>query len=81
MNVEQQKRSLIDKIATQTDAYLLFRLAQFLDEATRSSQSTTTRQAGFGKGTFCYVSDDFDDALPPGFDEYLLAADPDKQPR
>ncbi len=80
MSVEQQKLRLIEKIATLDDAYLVDRLARFLDEQTRTVQQPIVRQPGFAKGLFPYVADDFDDTLPPGFDDYLLKEPSDKQP-
>ena len=71
MTVEQQKLSLIEQIASLKDATLVYRLAQFLSEHTEVPSNLVGRQAGFAKGIFPYVADDFDDTLPPGFDDYL----------
>ena len=71
MSVEQQKLSLIEQIAALNDAGLVYRLAQFLNEQTQAMPASGVRQAGFAKGVFPYVADDFDNTLPPGFDDYL----------
>lgn len=71
MSVEEQKLRLIEQIVALHDAGLVYRLAQFLHEQTLATPPSGVRQAGFAKGIFPYVADDFDDTLPPGFNEYL----------
>ncbi len=80
MSIEQQKLQLIEKIASLEDARLVFHLTQLLDEQTHSVQSSKLRKAGFAKGTFPFVADDFDDVLPPGFEDYVSPSTPDPQP-
>lgn len=65
MNTEQIKIALISQIANLEDEQLLEAVRRLLEE----SLSKTPREPGWGKGIFTYVSDDFDDFIPPGFNE------------
>jgi hypothetical protein len=76
MSIEQQKLSLIEQIATLNDVGLIYRLAAFLESQQPTAVRASKREAGFGKGSFPFVAADFDDMLPPGFDDYLLPSHP-----
>jgi hypothetical protein len=71
MNLDQEKFALIEKIVSLQDAQLVLHLRQIVDEQTQSAPTHSPRKAGFAKGTFPFVADDFDDILPPGFEEYV----------
>ncbi len=81
MSVEQQKLKLIEQITALDDVYLLFRLAQLLAEQKPGPSSLAIRQPGFAKGVFPFIADDFDNTLPPGFEDYLLTVTPASQPQ
>ena len=63
MNTEQKKIALINKIASLEDEQLLDAVKQLLEESLTSSLP----EPGWGKGLITYVSEDFDDFIPPGF--------------
>ncbi|HEV7351072.1 hypothetical protein [Telluribacter sp.] len=65
MTTEQKKIALISKIANLEDEQLLEAVGLLLEE----SLPKAPREPGWGKGIFTYVSDDFDNFIPPGFDE------------
>ncbi len=65
MTTEQKKIALISKIASLEDERLLESIRLLLEESLVSPRP----EPGWGKGIFTYVSDDFDDFIPPGFNE------------
>ncbi len=69
MNIEEQKLAIIAEITSIQDSVLLEKI-QFMLDVNKES-SFPKRKAGFGKGVFSYISDDFDDFIPEGFQEYL----------
>ena len=71
MSLNQQKFALIEKIISLQDAQLVLRLSQIIEEQPQSDPSFLPRKAGFAKGTFPFVADDFDDTIPPGFEDYV----------
>ena len=77
MNLDQEKFALIEKIVSLQDAQLVLHLRQIVDEQTQSAPTYSPRKAGFAKGTFPFVADDFDDILPPGFEYYMQQSSPD----
>ncbi len=70
MTIEAQKLEVINKIALLQDTLLLARVKQILDKSDIQKSSSKLRQAGWGKGIFTYVADDFDDT-PEGFEDYM----------
>lgn len=71
MTIEAQKLELINKIALLQDTLLLARVKQILDKVDDIHTSPQKpRQAGWGKGIFSNVADDFD-ATPAGFEDYI----------
>jgi hypothetical protein len=71
MTIETQKLDVISKIALLQDVLLLSKVKQMLDNAeNQKSKSVLPRQAGWGKGIFSNIADDFD-ATPDGFEEYM----------
>ncbi|MEZ4885763.1 MAG: DUF2281 domain-containing protein [Chitinophagales bacterium] len=71
------KAVLHQKIAQIEDVDLLAALQVIIDSSTalpkskeQATTNTTKRKFGFGKGTFTYVSDDFDAPLED-FKEYM----------
>lgn len=63
MTTEQKKIAVISKIADLQDERLLDAVNQLLEEALPSPLP----EPGWAKGIITYVSDDFDDFIPPGF--------------
>ena len=74
MSIEAQKLELISKISALQDSLVLQEL-QLILQKKEPKQAIFKRKAGWGKGLFTYVSDDFDDFIPPGFEEYLPTED------
>ena len=74
MSIEAQKSELISKIAVLQDTFLLKQLQSVFDQR-ESNQTNFKRKAGWGKGIFTNISDDFDNFIPPGFEEYLPTED------
>jgi hypothetical protein len=70
MTIEAQKLELINKIALLQDTLLLARVKQILDKTEVHTSPQKPRQAGWGKGIFSNVADDFD-ATPEGFEDYM----------
>lgn len=68
MNIEEAKREMIDRISELQDEKLVAMVKQMLEEAL-PPKALKPRKPGWGKGTFTYISDDFDDFIPPGFNE------------
>lgn len=63
MTTEQKKIAVISKIADLQDEHLLDAVNQLLEKALSSELPAP----GWAKGIITYVSDDFDDFIPPGF--------------
>jgi hypothetical protein len=71
MTLETQKLNVISRIALLQDVLLLTKVIQMLDNAeNQKNTSVLPRQAGWGKGIFSNVADDFD-ATPEGFEDYM----------
>ena len=70
MTLEAQKLEVINRIALLQDTLLLARVKLILDKSETNKPSSKLRQAGWGKGIFTYVADDFD-VTPEGFEDYL----------
>lgn len=70
MTIEAQKLELINRIALLQDTLLLARVKQILDKAEMLATSPKPRQAGWGKGIFGNIADDFDET-PYGFEDYI----------
>lgn len=68
MTVREIRRDVISKITNLEDEALLKKLKQVLEEAL-PDKPRKPREAGWGKGIFTYISEDFDDFIPPGFNE------------
>jgi hypothetical protein len=74
MTLEAQKLELIQLILQSNDSHLFHRLWQIVTQKSNDNQpkQVTTRQFGFGKGTFGYIAPDFDET-PSGFEDYMIA--------
>lgn len=70
MTIEAQKLEVINKIALLQDTLLLARVKQILDKSEISKSSVKPRQAGWGKGIFTYIANDFNET-PEGFEDYM----------
>ncbi len=68
MTIQERKKDMIAKISDLEDEEIIKKLDQVLQEAL-PDEPRKPREAGWGKGIFTYVSDDFDDFIPPGFNE------------
>ncbi|MPR34046.1 hypothetical protein [Salmonirosea aquatica] len=64
MNIEKIKKEVISKISELEDEKLLDTVRKLLEDP----RPTKPREPGWGKGIITYVSEDFDDFIPPGFD-------------
>ena len=71
MVIDKQKLELIQQITQIQNAQLINEIAVLLRKEALKEQKTEFRRVGWGKDMFPYVSDDFDDFIPPGFEEYL----------
>ncbi len=74
MSLEQQKLSLIEIIASTDDEHLIIQLMEILHGKGEAASEKRTRKAGFAKGTFLNIADDFDEVIPPGFEDYMLTS-------
>ncbi len=63
MTTEQKKIAVISKIADLQDERLLDAVNQLLD----ATLPSVLPEPGWAKGIITYVSEDFDDFIPPGF--------------
>ena len=70
MTIETQKLEIINKITLLQDTLFLTRVKQILDKSEIRESSIKPRQAGWGKGIFTYVANDFDET-PDGFEDYM----------
>lgn len=68
MDIEETKRELIARISELQDQQLIEKIKRRLEEAL-PPKVLKPRKPGWGKGIITYVSDDFDDYIPPGFEE------------
>lgn len=68
MDIEETKREMIHRISELQDEKLVAALKKMLEEALPPAV-LKPRKPGWGKGTFTYISDDFDNFIPPGFNE------------
>ena len=64
MTTEEKKIEIIGKIISIHDDYIIDSVNALLNGA---QEIIKTRKPGWGKGTVTYISDDFDDFIPPGF--------------
>lgn len=71
MKIEAIKLELIQWILLVQDIKLLNEIQTIKENSVRQTSSHKPRQFGCGKGIFSYVADDFD-AIPPGFEDYML---------
>ncbi len=71
MNIEAEKLEIIQQITQIKNTQLINEIAILLKKEALKEQKTEFRKVGWGKDMFTYVSDDFDDFIPPGFEEYL----------
>ena len=71
MTIETQKLDVINKITLLQDVLLLSKVKMMLENAEKQNNSAKLpRQAGWGKGIFSNMADDFD-ATPEGFEDYM----------
>jgi hypothetical protein len=70
MTIEAQKLEVINRIALLQDTLLLARVKQILDKSEIRPSLPKLRQAGWGKGIFTFIADDFNDT-PEGFEDYM----------
>ena len=68
MNIEEAKRELIDMVSELQDEELVAKVKQMLEEAL-PLKGLKSPEPGWAKGIITYISDDFDDFIPPGFNE------------
>ncbi len=66
MNIEETKREVIDMISELQDEKLVVAVKKMLEEALPLKE-LKSREPGWAKGIITYVSEDFDDFIPPGF--------------
>ena len=71
MNIESLKLELIQWILLLQEPQLLNEIQDIKEQSGKNPTAIQPRQFGCGQGIFTYVADDFD-AIPPGFEEYLL---------
>lgn len=71
MNIETEKLEIIQQITQINNTQLINKIAILLKKEALKEQRAEFRRVGWGKNIFTYVSDDFDDFIPPGFEEYL----------
>ena len=64
MTTEEKKIEIIGKIISLHDDYIIDTVNKLLNDSQTKAESRTP---GWGKGTVSYISDDFDDFIPPGF--------------
>ncbi len=64
MTTEQKKIAVISKIADLQDERLLDAVNRLLEE----TLPAPLPEPGWAKGIITYVSEDFDEFIPPGFD-------------
>ena len=62
MNIEKTKREVIDIISELQDEKLVAAVKKMLEEALPLN-APKSREPGWAKGTFTYISDDFDDFI------------------
>ena len=71
MTIETQKLDVINKITLLQDVLLLSKVKMMLENAEKQkSEAKLPRQAGWGKGIFSNMPDDFD-VTPEGFEDYM----------
>ena len=68
MNIEEEKREVMEMLSEVQDEKLVTAMKQMLKEALPPKERVVPKP-GWGKGIFTYVSDDFDEFIPPGFNE------------
>ncbi|MEO6284928.1 MAG: hypothetical protein ABIN80_15440 [Dyadobacter sp.] len=64
MTTEEKKIDLIGKIVNLESDKIIDMVNELLNG---TSEEAVLRKAGWGKGMVNYVSEDFDDFIPPGF--------------
>ena len=69
MNIEAEKLDIISEIAKLENVNLLKDIHEMLRKSNTSTESF--KRVGVVKDFVSYISDDFDDFIPPGFEEYL----------
>jgi hypothetical protein len=68
MDIEETKREVIDMIAELQDEKVMAAVKKMIKEAL-PPKVQKPRKPGWGKGTFTYIADDFNEFIPPGFNE------------
>ena len=68
MNIEETKREVIDMISELQDEKLVAAVKKMLKEAL-PLKTLKSREPGWAKDIIVYVSEDFDDFIPPGINE------------
>ena len=66
MNIEETKREIISRISELEDENSVGMVKKMLEESL-PPKVLKSREPGWGKGMITYVSEDFDDFIPPGF--------------
>ena len=64
MTTEEKKIEIIGKIISLQDDHIIDTVNALLNSTQNIHKE---RKPGWGKGTVTYISDDFDDFIPPGF--------------
>lgn len=69
MDIEEMKREIIERISELQDEKEVEIARKIIEEALRFQKEGKLPEPGWAKGIITYVSDDFDDFIPPGFEE------------
>ena len=69
MDIEEMKREIIERISELQDEKEVEIAKKIIEEALRLQKKGKLPEPGWAKGIITYVSDDFDDFIPPGFEE------------
>lgn len=69
-NLEHQKLDIINWVININDENVLKKIYSLKKQSDLNNEDKPVRQFGFGKGTFTYISDDFDEPLDD-FKEYM----------
>jgi hypothetical protein len=69
MDIASEKLDIISEITKLDDVNLLKDIHKMLRNSKTPNKSF--RRVGVAKDFVSYISDDFDDFIPPGFEEYM----------
>lgn len=69
MGIEEMRQEIIEIISELQDEKEVEIAKKIIEEALRLQKEGKMPEPGWAKGVITYVSDDFDDFIPPGFEE------------